>query len=475
MGDQNDDTLLGTELFLANPRQNGFAQLFVPVNSPVLGVETAFFFYKPDVRKSLHDPVPKMEYAEPIEIDRTICACSPPDRAPKQINPTINTDSDIIRSPNLGVDEAIGNHESSSEPADIIKVTKGASPRHNQGCRQRNLTNLDSGSIEHLQVETTIVNTGIGQRRDRIGLFEVRNGKSNSNRSLYKLETVSKAHPEASRNQKFNVKGAMVNSGQHLNSPLNHSQNAKRSECQEGVPSPVSHAIQKKKPRTSKYKARKNETVLYSGRPRTRHPPSSRIGPVVAPHHVPHKITPESVLWKIHYQGLLKRVTPLHCHHRDDDSYRIRWQTQYAQNQKHQYVRDPLYCRSQNCRRAFIRAQKSRAAKEKHEAKRRCALQRKQRRRLYRLVYLQFKKGRVEWLTEMGKLRKAYAMGWTAHREWRYWRMLLKDTRNRMRRRKRRKRIQTLDFDWIQQHAEGRIYEMRVNRKIKGNFPEKVL
>jgi hypothetical protein len=91
--------------------------------------------------------------------------------------------------------------------------------------------------------------------------------------------------------------------------------------------------------------------------------------------------------------------------------------------------------------------------------------QKKRKQRLYKLAYLQFKQGRVELLKVLGKLGKAYRMGWTANREWQWWKQTLHCERLARRRvglKKRRRKGRNGDYilDNLQRHAERGIFDM---------------
>jgi len=62
----------------------------------------------------------------------------------------------------------------------------------------------------------------------------------------------------------------------------------------------------------------------------------------------------------------------------------------------------------------------------------------------------------VELLQILGKLGKAYRLGWTADREWRAWKRLLKV--NKRKKRKRRKRTNYV-LDDAQRLAERRMFD----------------
>ena len=159
--------------------------------------------------------------------------------------------------------------------------------------------------------------------------------------------------------------------------------------------------------------------------------------------------------WDYHYKQLTSLITPFHEYHRNHPTYRTIWLTQYSRNQKYQFTSNPHRRRLQNRRWAFIFAQRKRLAQQKHLARKKWHLQRKRNERLYRLAYLRFKKGRVELLQILGKLGKAYRMGWTADREWRAWKRLLKVNK---RKRKRRKRTNYV-LDDAQRLAERRMFD----------------
>ena len=167
------------------------------------------------------------------------------------------------------------------------------------------------------------------------------------------------------------------------------------------------------------------------------------------------KHRPERSFWEFHYKKLTSLITPFHEYHRNHPTYRTIWLTQYSRNQKYQFTSNPQRRRLQHLRLAFIFAQRKRLAQQKHIARKKWKIQRKQNERLYRLAYLRFKKGRVELLQVLGKLRKAYRLGWTADREWRAWKRLLKVNK---RKRKRRKRTNYV-LDDVQGLAERRIFD----------------
>ena len=163
----------------------------------------------------------------------------------------------------------------------------------------------------------------------------------------------------------------------------------------------------------------------------------------------------ERSFWEYHYKQLTSLIAPFHEYHRNDLTFRTIWLTQYARNQKYQFKSNPHRRRLQHRRWAFIFAQRKRLSQQKHLARMKWYIQRKHNERSYRLAYLQFKKGRVELLQNLGKLGKAYRLGWTADREWRAWKRLLKVNKPKKRRRKRTNYV----LDDVQRLAERRIFD----------------
>ena len=168
------------------------------------------------------------------------------------------------------------------------------------------------------------------------------------------------------------------------------------------------------------------------------------------------KHRPELSFWEHHYKQLVSLVTPFHEYHKNDPAYRTIWLTQYARNQKYQFKSNPRRRRLQNLRWAFIFAQRKHLAQQKHLARKRWRIRRKQNERLYRLAYLRFKKGRVELLQKLGKLKKAYRLGWSADKEWRAWKRLLKVKKQKSKWRKRTNYV----LDDVQRLAERRIFDV---------------
>jgi hypothetical protein len=163
----------------------------------------------------------------------------------------------------------------------------------------------------------------------------------------------------------------------------------------------------------------------------------------------------ELSFWEHHYNQLTSLVTPFHEYHRNDPTHRTIWLNQYARNQKYQFKSNPRRRRLQNLRWAFIFAQRKYLAQQKHLARKRRRIRRKQNERLYRLAYLRFKKGRIELLQKLGKLKKAYRLGWSADKEWRAWKRVLKVNKQK---RKWRKRT-NYALDDVQRLAERRMFD----------------
>jgi hypothetical protein len=84
------------------------------------------------------------------------------------------------------------------------------------------------------------------------------------------------------------------------------------------------------------------------------------------------------------------------------------------------------------------------------------------------LAYLRFKKGRVELLKLIGKLGKAYKMGWTANREWQAWKRLLYVEGRRRQWTRRKRRVRNYAMDDLQRRAERRMLDMYSSNNVGG-------
>jgi hypothetical protein len=164
---------------------------------------------------------------------------------------------------------------------------------------------------------------------------------------------------------------------------------------------------------------------------------------------------PEQSSWELHYRYLSKFILPYHYTHRCDSTFRHLWQMS-CRDQRNKYIRDPIRCRSQHARLAFISSQRKRVARETHERRRQQTLQKRRRQRLYKLAYLRFKKYRIETFKRMGRLSKAYRLGWSAFREWLAWKGAIQMSEPRWRRRRRKKWV----VDEIELASERRLFEM---------------
>ena len=167
---------------------------------------------------------------------------------------------------------------------------------------------------------------------------------------------------------------------------------------------------------------------------------------------------PEQSHWQLHYRYLTQFLAPHHYTNRSDPRHWHLWQI-ISRDQNNKYIRDPNRSRSRHARLQFIFAQRKRLAREKHERRMQWAIIKRRRERLYRLAYLRFKKGRIEMLVRLGRLRKAYRLGWSAFKEWLAWRGIITWSRRRWcGTRSRRKR--RLISEEGQLHEERRVFEM---------------
>ena len=168
---------------------------------------------------------------------------------------------------------------------------------------------------------------------------------------------------------------------------------------------------------------------------------------------------PEQSHWQLHYRYLTRFLAPHHYTNRSDPRHWHLWQI-ISRDQSNKYIRDPNRSRSRHARLQFIFAQRKRLAREKHERRVQWAIIKRKRERLYRLAYLRFKKGRIEMLVRLGRLRKAYRLGWSAFKEWLAWRGIITWSRRRWcgtRSKRRRRRLCTEE---VQLHEERRLFEM---------------
>jgi hypothetical protein len=161
--------------------------------------------------------------------------------------------------------------------------------------------------------------------------------------------------------------------------------------------------------------------------------------------------------WELHYRYLNKLVMPYHYTHRCHPSYRDLWQI-HSRQLRNKYTRDPIRSRSQHARLAFIASQKKAIARDRHEQRRKLAIQRRARQRLYRLAYLRFKKERIELFSKLRRLRKAYRLGWTAFREWLAWKGIMRINKRRWNGKRRRRNTSVADEIGLE--AEHKVVEM---------------
>lgn len=168
--------------------------------------------------------------------------------------------------------------------------------------------------------------------------------------------------------------------------------------------------------------------------------------------------------WEYHYKRLFTQITPIDEIHRDHPIYRKIWETSYSRNQKYQFRTPKSRLTSQHNRLAYIFRLRKQLSHESHISRTKSILQRKMNERLYKLAYLQFKMRRLELLKKMGKLRRAYKMGWTADREWQSWkRVAAAAVAQQGGMRKwvwKKKRRRGLAFDEGQRRAERRFFDM---------------
>lgn len=157
--------------------------------------------------------------------------------------------------------------------------------------------------------------------------------------------------------------------------------------------------------------------------------------------------------WHLHYRYLTRRIHPIDILHRNDKHYRKLW---LIISRETHFQRDPVLLSLLRRRLAYISLERKRIARERHLAQVKLSIKRKRQMRLFKVAYLRFKKGRIEWLSRLNLLKKAYAMGWTAAREWNRWKQLLP---RKIPRRKRKRRDMNLILDEIQLKAEMKMFE----------------
>lgn len=178
--------------------------------------------------------------------------------------------------------------------------------------------------------------------------------------------------------------------------------------------------------------------------------------------------TPRLSCWEYNYKRLNSLITPVDEHHRNHHIYRTIWLNFYSRNQKYQF-RTPVRRRFlQHHRWKYIFSLRKKLSQQTHVAKKKWQIQRKRNQRLYKLAYLQFKKGRVELLKVIGKLGKAYKMGWTADREWQGWKRLLYKERRRRKWTCRKRKVRNYAIDDIQRRAERRMLDMYSSNEVGG-------
>ena len=172
--------------------------------------------------------------------------------------------------------------------------------------------------------------------------------------------------------------------------------------------------------------------------------------------------------WEYHCRKLQSLMTPLDDYHRSDDLHRQIWLTHFCRNQKYQFKTPSQRLRLQNLRWAFIFAQRKRERQLKNLAQKKLKMRKKRKQKLYKIAYLRFKMGRIGLLRSQGNLRKAIRLGWTADREWKQWKWLLKWRWNEQRTRwsKKRTRKTNYEIDQAQVIAERKMF----NRREKGRW-----